>query len=102
MGAAGRRPLEERAGTRLIQRDTHRMSLTPAGRLFLEEAQALLAQADGTQQRIREDQTTLSGHLRLFATIDLGPSIVTRLVSAFLHGYPQVTASLSLTNAPCA
>lgn len=92
--------LEERASAALLQRDTHRMSLTPTGRILLEDAQALLAQADRAQQRIREDQTTLSGHLRIFASIDLGQSIVTRLVSAFLQKHPQLTASLSLTNRP--
>ena len=92
--------LEERAGAVLLLRDTHRMSLTATGRILLEEAQRILALADGAQQRIREDQTTLSGHLRIFATIDLGQSIVTRLVSAFLMKHPQVTASLSLTNRP--
>ena len=92
--------LEERAGAVLLLRDTHRMSLTPTGRILLEEAQRILALAEGAQQRIREDQTTLSGHLRVFATIDLGQSIVTRLVSEFLMKHPQVTASLSLTNRP--
>ena len=92
--------LEERAGAVLLLRDTHRMSLTPTGRILLEEALRILALADGAQQRIREDQTSLSGHLRIFATIDLGQSIVTRLVSAFLMKHPQVTASLALTNRP--
>jgi DNA-binding transcriptional LysR family regulator len=92
--------LEERAGAVLLLRDTHRMSLTPTGRILLEEALRILALADGAEQRIREDQTTLSGHLRIFATIDLGQTIVTRLVSAFLMKHPQVTASLSLTNRP--
>lgn len=92
--------LEERSGAVLLLRDTHRMSLTPTGRILLEEALRILALADGAQQRIREDQTTLSGHLRVFATIDLGQSIVTRLVSEFLMKHQQVTASLSLTNRP--
>ncbi|MCW1886540.1 LysR family transcriptional regulator [Luteolibacter flavescens] len=92
--------LEERAGAALLLRDTHRMSLTPTGRIFLDEAQAILLLADGAQQRIREDQTMLSGHLRIFATIDLGQSVVTRLTSEFLLAHPQVTAALSLTNRP--
>jgi DNA-binding transcriptional LysR family regulator len=38
--------------------------------------------------------------LRLFATVDLGQSIVTRLVSRFLQAHPKVTAELALTNRP--
>ena len=49
---------------------------------------------------MREGQTTLSGHLRLFATIDLGQSIVTRLVSRFLQANPKVTAELGLSSRP--
>jgi DNA-binding transcriptional LysR family regulator len=42
----------------------------------------------------------LSGHLRLFATIDLGQSLVTRLISSFLQVNPKVTAELGLSSRP--
>lgn len=76
------------------------MSLTPTGQRLLKDAQTMLAHAEEATQRLREDQTTLSGHLRLFATMDLGQSIVTRLVSSFLRINPKVTAELALTNRP--
>ena len=76
------------------------MALTQAGQRFLLDARALLTQADEASQRQREDQTSLGGHLRLFATIDCGQSIVTRLVSLFLKTHPKVTASLALANRP--
>ena len=34
--------------------------------------QTMLAHADEAHQRLREDQTTLSGHLRLYATFVSG------------------------------
>jgi DNA-binding transcriptional LysR family regulator len=43
---------------------------------------------------------THSGHLRVFATVDCGQSIVTRLVSRFLQDHPKVIISLALTNRP--
>ena len=76
------------------------MSLTPTGQRLLTDAQTMLAHAEEATQRLREDQTTLSGHLRLFGTMDLGQSIVTRLVSSFLRINPKVTAELALTNRP--
>jgi DNA-binding transcriptional LysR family regulator len=94
------RVLEERSGSALLRRDTHAMSLTPTGQRLLKDAQTMLAHAEEATQRLREDQTTLSGHLRLFATINLGQSIVTRLVSSFLRINPKVTAELALTNRP--
>jgi DNA-binding transcriptional LysR family regulator len=94
------RLLEERCGTALLRRDTHRMSLTEAGQRLLTDAQTMLAHAEEADQRLRAGQTTLSGHLRLFATIDLGQSIVTRLVTLFLQANPKVTAELSLSSRP--
>ena len=94
------RVLEEHSGSALLRRDTHAMSLTPTGQRLLKDAQTMLAYAEEATQRLREDQTTLSGHLRLFATMDLGQSIVTRLVSSFLRINPKVTAELALTNRP--
>jgi DNA-binding transcriptional LysR family regulator len=94
------RTLEDRCGMALLRRDTHQMSLTEAGVRFLEDARTLLAQATAADRRLREQHTTLSGHLRLFATVDCGQFGVTRLISQFLLENPQVTASLSLSNRP--
>src|SRR5881394_2231310 len=86
------RTLEELCGTALLRRDTHQMSLTETGRRLLADASAILTHAEDADRRFREDQTTLSGHLRLFATMDLGTWIVTPLVSRFLKANPKVTA----------
>lgn len=94
------RALEENCGTALLRRDTHQMSVTEAGRRLLDDAKSLLAQAEEADRRLREGHTTLSGQLRIFATVDLGQSIVTRLLSQFLRDHPKVTATLALTNRP--
>src|ERR1051325_652697 len=94
------RTLEELCGTALLRRDTHRMSVTETGRRLLADATAMLALAEEADRRLREDYTTLSGHLRLFATVDLGQWIITPLVSQFLQANPKVTATLALNNRP--
>src|SRR6267143_504929 len=76
------RTMEERCGAALLRRDTHRMSLTETGHRVLADARAMLALADEADQRLHEDQTVLRGHLRLFATIDSGQSIFTRLITS--------------------
>ena len=85
------RVLEEHCGTALLRRDTHRMNLTQTGQRLLEDARTMLAHAEAADQRLREDQTMLSGHLRY---------IVTRLVSSFLQSNSKVTAELSVSNRP--
>ena len=94
------RTLEERCGTALLRRDTHQMSLTETGRRLLADAKSMLVQAEEADRRLRDDRMTLSGELRLFATVDMGQFIVTRLVSQFLQRNPKVTAQLALTNRP--
>ena len=94
------RTLEEQCGAALLRRDTHQMCVTETGQRFLTDAQALLVHAEEADRRLRENHTTLSGHLRLFASMDLGQTVVTRMVSRFLQHNPKVTASLALTNRP--
>jgi DNA-binding transcriptional LysR family regulator len=84
----------------LLRRDTHRMSVTETGQRLLKDAKAILAHAEEADRRLHEDHTTLGGHLRLFATMDLGQWIVTPLVSQFLQKNPKVTATLALNNRP--
>lgn len=60
----------------------------------------MLAHAEAADERLRAEQMELSGHLRLFATIDWGQSAVTRMVSSFLQLHPKVTVELALTNRP--
>ena len=94
------RELEDLCGTALLRRDTHQMNVTEAGRRFLAEARAILLHAEEAHQRLRADSTTLSGHLRVFATLDCGQFVVTQLVSQFLKDHPRLTMSLALTNRP--
>ena len=92
--------LEERSGTVLLFRDTHRMRLSSAGNQFLQEAQSLLAAAEEAEQRLLNEQATLRGHIRLFSTIDFGQSVVSRLVTSFIQANPAVTVDLAYSNRP--
>jgi DNA-binding transcriptional LysR family regulator len=94
------RTLEERCGAALLRRDTHRMSLTETGHRLLADARVILELAEEAEHRLRVDQTTLSGHLRIFATIDSGQSMVTRLLTKFLQLNARVTAEIAFTNRP--
>lgn len=92
--------LEERCGTQLLHRDTHRMHLTPAGHQLLEDSRSLLSLADDATQRLHRDQSGLRGAMRLFATIDFGQTVVSRLVASFLQANPHVTIELAYSNRP--
>jgi DNA-binding transcriptional LysR family regulator len=94
------RTLEDRAGVRLVHRDTHHLHPTEAGLRLIASARNLLDLATDATDHLHQGHATLQGHLRLFATIDLGQTAVTRLIAGFLRDHAKVTAELGYTNRP--
>jgi DNA-binding transcriptional LysR family regulator len=84
------RNLEAEVGTLLIDRSRHHVRLTPAGRVFLKDAQRLLLQAHTATERARRAAQGAEGSLSLSfvpsAAIDLLPDIFKR----FQRDYPTV------------
>ncbi len=67
--------LEERAGVRLLDRTTRRVTLTPAGRTLLDRARQLIALHDATVLELRGEARSL--------TVDVvGPGLTSSLVLA--------------------
>lgn len=88
--------LEVELGTRLLERTNRKVALTEAGRMFLSEARAALAQADRAMQVGRRAGRGELGELRigLFPSAPLIP-IVARSVLGFRRAYPQVQLTLT-------
>lgn len=59
------RALESTLGVRLLDRQTRPITLTPAGRVFLREAKAILARVDAAVTRTRETSAGQVGTLRI-------------------------------------
>src|SRR3546814_4476038 len=57
--------LEARLGARLINRSTHNISLTTAGRLFEQEAGAILAHVEQLRQQIGGEHAEMVGDIRI-------------------------------------
>ena len=90
--------LEEQLGTRLVERNTRRQSLTDAGRVYYEEARRVLEQvhmADISIERLRD---TPAGTLRVSASTTFGACVVAPLTATFLNAHPQVHVELDLSN----
>jgi DNA-binding transcriptional LysR family regulator len=92
--------LEQRCGTALLRRDTHRMNLTDTGHRVLADARAMVAMAAESEQRLRNDQTAIAGNIRLFSTIDFGQTLVSRAIASFIQANPAVTIDLAYSNRP--
>jgi DNA-binding transcriptional LysR family regulator len=90
--------LEKYFGAALLHRTTRAISLTDEGRLLVEGARRLLAQADELETLIRLGVNKISGPIRLSAPIDLGRSYLVPILDAFLAEHPEVTIDLNLTD----
>src|SRR3981189_1185385 len=90
--------LEKYYGAGLPHRTTRAISLTDEGRLLVEGARRLLAEADELESLIRLGVEKISGPIRLSAPIDLGRSYLVAILDAYLTEHPEVTIDLNLTD----
>jgi DNA-binding transcriptional LysR family regulator len=86
--------LEQHSGTRLLQRTTRRISLTPDGEAFYRRSKPLLAQADELLESFGTDRA-IHGQLRVdmpvsFATLRVIPNL-----PDFYRQHPEIDIILS-------
>ncbi|KRE94963.1 LysR family transcriptional regulator [Frateuria sp. Soil773] len=85
------RQLEERLGTRLLQRTTRKVGLTEAGALFLEKIAPALTQIDDAIDELHQHGNRPAGSLRITVP---GHFFLEHLIAphltAFLEAWPEV------------
>ena len=86
--------LEANLGVRLFNRTTRSVSLTDAGRVFVEQVGPALQDIHGAMEAVRSQQATPSGTLRINAFATAAREILSPLVLEFLRRYPQVHVDL--------
>lgn len=88
--------LETYYGATLLNRTTRAISLTDEGKLLVEGARRLLAEAGELHSSIRAGTQTLSGPIRMSAPQDLGRQYIDPILSRFLDEHPDVSLDLDL------
>jgi DNA-binding transcriptional LysR family regulator len=86
--------LEADLGIRLFNRTTRSVSLTDAGRLFIEQVGPALQDIHSAMENARSQQATPSGTLRINAFAMAAREILSPLVMEFLRRYPKVHVDL--------
>jgi DNA-binding transcriptional LysR family regulator len=89
------RQLEEEMQARLLERDTHRVSLTPAGRRFLEDCRRLLRDAAESARTARRISRGEAGQLSIGFVASLGYGLLPRVLRACRKKYPDVDLRLA-------
>lgn len=90
--------LEGRFGVRLLNRNSHAVSLTDAGVLLLERSKPMLELVEATRAELQDRALTPSGRLRISAPHGIDQTELPALFNTFLGHYPDASISLLLTN----
>src|ERR1700756_4806537 len=88
--------LEERLGTRLLQRTTRKVALTDAGARYLQRARRILADIEEAELAAESERTRPAGRLVVSAPVGFGRLHVSPVMSACLERYPEVSGELRL------
>ena len=86
--------LEQAIGTRLLERTSRLVRLTPAGRVFLGEARRLLRNAESAVLSAQRTASGASGSLAIGFTAAFGYSGLPDLLTRFRARYPDIDVVL--------
>jgi DNA-binding transcriptional LysR family regulator len=89
--------LEARLGTRLVNRSTRRLQLTPEGEAFYQRSVCILADIEEAEREAAAGAEA-RGRLRVNTNIPFGQHYLLPLVPEFLARYPAVTLDITLSD----
>lgn len=90
--------LESQVGTRLLQRTTRSVRLTPDGERFLDRCKELLTEAEQLQAMFQPASTGLTGRLRIDLPNRLARDLVMPRLPEFLAAHPLLEIGISTTD----
>jgi DNA-binding transcriptional LysR family regulator len=90
--------LETRLGAKLFHRTTRRLSITEAGRSYLEASERILADMEAANTAVAADRVEPRGLLRLNVPVVFGTRQIASLLAEFAERHPRVTVELGLND----
>lgn len=90
--------LEGRLGVTLLRRTTRRMTLTEAGRNYLEAVERILADIDDADAKASLERLEVRGTLRLNAPVSFGIREIAPLLPQLGQRHPELTVDLGLND----
>jgi DNA-binding transcriptional LysR family regulator len=93
------RLLEERVGTRLLNRTTRSVALTDAGRRLLEQLQPAIGQIESALQSLDAERERPAGRLRIYATQLSAMAVIAPIWRRYLTTFPDVQLELDVGEA---
>jgi DNA-binding transcriptional LysR family regulator len=90
--------LEARLKAQLFHRTSRRMSLTDAGRSYVEACRRIIEQVDDAEREVSGEYRMPKGELAVTAPWGLGHSVLLPQTAGFLAAYPEISLQLLLTD----
>ena len=90
--------LEAHLGVKLLHRTTRRLSLTEAGRDYLEACQRILPEIDEAEASAASQRVEARGLLRMNVPLSFGSRFIAPLLPDFSHRHPALKIELGLTD----
>jgi DNA-binding transcriptional LysR family regulator len=90
--------LEARLGTRLLERSTRKLRLTPVGARYHEHAKRVLLELEEASAAVERFRAQPSGLLRVSASVVMGQALLQPIVNEYLQRHPQVQLFVDLSN----
>ena len=90
--------LEGRLGVKLFHRTTRRLSITEAGRSYLESSERILADMEAADAAVAAERVEPRGLLRVNVPVVFGTRQIAPLLFEFAERYPKVTTELGLND----
>ena len=92
--------LEERFGSRLLNRSSRRLSLTQAGEVVVERVSRVLQEFDEIEPAVTDLGKGSQGRLHVHAREFVGHHLIVPLVGRFLESHPAIDVVLTLSDRP--
>jgi len=90
--------LEERLGVKLLHRTTRKVTLTEAGRRYLDSVERVLGDLDEADALASAERVEVSGTLRVNAPVSFGARELAPLLRAFCSDHPNLDVDLGLND----
>lgn len=90
--------VEARLGVRLLHRTTRRLTLTEAGRIYLEACRRILGEIAEAEEGASAGQAEARGHLRMNVPVSFGTRQIAPLLGDFSRLHPKVQLEFGLND----
>jgi DNA-binding transcriptional LysR family regulator len=90
--------LEAALDVKLLNRNTHGLSLTATGADYFESCRALLTGLRDLEERMQERRAEPRGEIKVLSSKTFGETVLSPIVAEFCKHYPKVVVNLTLAD----